>query len=352
MAKLQLGPASSDEFLNVFQWKEWHEFVGNFFNSFRQHAPEDIKDFIGNLLAQHREHAPDDIKEVVDHLTEFLGHHAPVAPVHFHEFDPPIDEGAGTLRFASPDVSFFEMAGPGFGAEFEIDEQVSAKLLPDELTENSKGFLLDKKSTIDPVDVKEFIGSLIEPFRAHAPDNVKEFFGNLTESLRRHAPDNIKEFVDRSLESLGHHEQSTTAQSYVYDTANGGVENHDTTGTAGHGKDAPVGTYDEMADFLVNGFWEWFDSVPQSWAKTDLTVNLKGMPSQDQTLGVMALALWADVTPFTFTRASGVTDITFSNTDGDPSTTKAFSHNELLGNTITSSTITIESSATFGLLPM
>ncbi len=231
---------SSNDFLNALQWDGWQEFFADFIGSFHEHAPEDIKEFIGDLIASHREHAPDGIKEFADHLTEFLGHDHAVDSAHSHELDTPDDdEAASTL---------------GSAGAISIDQAIGT-------TQNESKFWFDKIPAIDPTDVKEFIGKLIEPFREHAPDDVKEFFGNLAEALRDHAPEGLKDLVDHWIKFLGHDEQAATAHSHEFhavgDEAIGTLDFAATETTSfqttasgtstATGSAASVGTYDEMA---------------------------------------------------------------------------------------------------------
>lgn len=82
--------------------------------------------------------------------------------------------------------------------------------------------------------------------------------------------------------------------------------------------DLRTGTYDEIADYLTNGYWEWSGFVPHKWDVSPggtVTFNVTRLTSEAQTLAREAFRFWSDVANITFQEISGVADISFDDND-------------------------------------
>lgn len=78
--------------------------------------------------------------------------------------------------------------------------------------------------------------------------------------------------------------------------------------------DIEAWTTDQIAEFLVSGYWS-----ARRWSPTDLnlTYNIEGLTEGAQALAEAALQAWADVTPITFTRVTIDADFTFDDEELD-----------------------------------
>ena len=75
----------------------------------------------------------------------------------------------------------------------------------------------------------------------------------------------------------------------------------------------PVASIATLADYLVNGFWQYNNSVAHHWASNTITYNITGLNSAEQFLAQTALQAWSEVANITFVQTSGTANITFSN---------------------------------------
>ena len=77
------------------------------------------------------------------------------------------------------------------------------------------------------------------------------------------------------------------------DFGTGGLEG----GTLNAGQ--PVGTIAQLADYLVNGYWQAQGSVPHHWFSNTITYNLGNLTASEQALATAALNLWHEVANLT-----------------------------------------------------
>lgn len=102
----------------------------------------------------------------------------------------------------------------------------------------------------------------------------------------------------------------------------------------------PVGTLDAMANFLTDGFWENFGSTRRSFdltASNVITYSIEGLTAEGQQLALWAMDAWEMVANLQFQAVvSGVADITF-----DDASAGAFANSEVMGTTLTSSTVNV-----------
>src|SRR5262245_57655122 len=103
------------------------------------------------------------------------------------------------------------------------------------------------------------------------------------------------------------------------------------TGTASAGQ--PVGTTAQLADYLVNGYWQFNGTVAHHFASNTITYSLGNLTATEQTLALAALDLWDDVANITFVQTTASANINF-NHDGSM---QAFTSGFWNGSGITSS---------------
>src|SRR5437867_1429719 len=88
----------------------------------------------------------------------------------------------------------------------------------------------------------------------------------------------------------------------------------------------PVGTIAQLADFLVNGFWNsGIDGsiAPHHFDHNTITYNIDGLQTQlEKDTAQQALGLWQNVANISYVQTSGAADITFDDSDPNPKTGK------------------------------
>jgi serralysin len=86
----------------------------------------------------------------------------------------------------------------------------------------------------------------------------------------------------------------------------------DVTGlTVGAAK--PVASIAQLADYLVNGFWQYNGTIAHRFASNTITYNINALNSAEQFLAVSAMQAWHDVANINFVQTSGAANLTFSN---------------------------------------
>ena len=78
------------------------------------------------------------------------------------------------------------------------------------------------------------------------------------------------------------------------------------------GAPKPVASIATLADYLVNGFWQYNSTVSHRFASNTISYNITGLNSSEQFLAQTALQAWSEVANITFVQTSGSADITFS----------------------------------------
>ncbi|MEH2610437.1 M10 family metallopeptidase C-terminal domain-containing protein [Bradyrhizobium sp. AZCC 1693] len=75
----------------------------------------------------------------------------------------------------------------------------------------------------------------------------------------------------------------------------------------------PVASIATLADYLVNGFWQYNSTIAHHWASNTITYNINALNAAEKFLAQSALQAWSDVANITFVQTSGTANITFSN---------------------------------------
>ncbi len=87
-----------------------------------------------------------------------------------------------------------------------------------------------------------------------------------------------------------------------------------TTASASASAASLVATIPQLADYLVNGFWAYNNTIAHHWASNTITYNINGLNASEQFLALSALQAWHDVANVTFVQTSGSANITFVDT--------------------------------------
>jgi serralysin len=74
----------------------------------------------------------------------------------------------------------------------------------------------------------------------------------------------------------------------------------------------PVGTIPQLADYLINGFWQFNNTVAHHWASSTITYNISGLTPAEQFLAQSALEAWHEVANVNFVQTTGAANITFN----------------------------------------
>ncbi|WP_407151416.1 M10 family metallopeptidase C-terminal domain-containing protein [Bradyrhizobium sp. ORS 86] len=85
----------------------------------------------------------------------------------------------------------------------------------------------------------------------------------------------------------------------------------------------PVATIAQLADYLVNGFWAYNNTIAHHWASNTITFNINGLNAAEQTLALSALEAWHEVANVTFVQTSSSANITFVDTGSMAAVTNA-----------------------------
>ena len=74
----------------------------------------------------------------------------------------------------------------------------------------------------------------------------------------------------------------------------------------------PVATIPQLADYLVNGFWQYNNTIAHHFGSSTITYNINGLNANEQMLAQSALNAWHEVANLTFVQTSGAANITFT----------------------------------------
>jgi Ca2+-binding RTX toxin-like protein len=74
----------------------------------------------------------------------------------------------------------------------------------------------------------------------------------------------------------------------------------------------PVATVPQLADYLINGFWQDNGEIAHHWGSTTITYNISALNAAEQTLALAALNAWHEVANLTFVQTSGAANITYN----------------------------------------
>jgi serralysin len=78
------------------------------------------------------------------------------------------------------------------------------------------------------------------------------------------------------------------------------------------GSAKPVATIATLADYLINGFWQYNHTTAHHWASSTITYNIGGLNAAEQFLAQSALQAWHEVANVTFVQTTGAANITFN----------------------------------------
>src|SRR5207244_912914 len=83
------------------------------------------------------------------------------------------------------------------------------------------------------------------------------------------------------------------------------------TGT-GTSAGQPVGTIAQLADYLINGFWQWDGYIAHHWGSNTVTYNFGNLNAAEQALATAALNAWHDVVNITWVYAASGAQLNFN----------------------------------------
>jgi serralysin len=98
----------------------------------------------------------------------------------------------------------------------------------------------------------------------------------------------------------------------------------DTSGDTSAATAKPVATIAQLADYLVNGFWQDNRTIAHHWASHTISYNIDGLNPAEQFLAQSALKAWSEVANVTFVQFFGGTaNITFNHNGSMTAVTSA-----------------------------
>jgi len=84
------------------------------------------------------------------------------------------------------------------------------------------------------------------------------------------------------------------------------------SGEQSAGAAKPVATIPQLADYLINGFWQYNNTIAHHWASSTITYNIDGLNANEQFLAQSALNAWHEVANLNFVQTSSAANITFT----------------------------------------
>ena len=75
----------------------------------------------------------------------------------------------------------------------------------------------------------------------------------------------------------------------------------------------PVASIAQLADYLINGFWQAVGESAHRWGTSTITYNIEDLNAAEKFLAESALNAWHDVANLTFVRTTGTANITYTN---------------------------------------
>jgi serralysin len=86
----------------------------------------------------------------------------------------------------------------------------------------------------------------------------------------------------------------------------------DTASSSINSAPKPVATIPQLADYLINGFWQYDSTIAHHWPSSTISYNISGLTTAEQFLAQSALEAWHEVANVTFVQTSGAANITFN----------------------------------------
>jgi len=112
---------------------------------------------------------------------------------------------------------------------------------------------------------------------------------------------------------------------------------------AGEAPNASFVSISTLANYLINGYWEWSEyggDGPRHWADpTNISCNLEDLTAAEEAIAIQALSLWEQVCDINFTFTTGAADIDFIN-DGSGDAVTSYS---VSGTSLSNATVHISS---------
>jgi serralysin len=129
---------------------------------------------------------------------------------------------------------------------------------------------------------------------------AKKFFGQADDSV---TPD--PDFASVSPVSLADHDADSFPLAPVAAADAGST-------SSANGAPSLVATVPQLADYLINGFWQYNHTIAHHWGSSTITYNISGLNANEQMLAQSALNAWHEVANLTFVQTSGAANITFT----------------------------------------
>src|SRR3569833_2726198 len=83
-------------------------------------------------------------------------------------------------------------------------------------------------------------------------------------------------------------------------------------GTSTTSSSSTVGTIPQLADYLINGFWQYNGTIAHHWGSSTISYNINGLTTAEKALAQSALNAWHEVANVSFVQTSGAANLTFN----------------------------------------
>ncbi|MBR1244217.1 M10 family metallopeptidase C-terminal domain-containing protein [Bradyrhizobium sp. AUGA SZCCT0274] len=84
------------------------------------------------------------------------------------------------------------------------------------------------------------------------------------------------------------------------------------SGQTSAGSAKPVASISQLADYLINGFWQYNSGIAHHWGSSTITYNINGLTAAEQFLAQSAMQAWHEVANISFVQTFGAANITFT----------------------------------------
>ena len=74
----------------------------------------------------------------------------------------------------------------------------------------------------------------------------------------------------------------------------------------------PVASIPQLADYLINGFWQYNNTFAHHWSTSTISYNITGLNAAEQFLAQSAMNAWHEVANINFVQTTGAANITFN----------------------------------------
>jgi len=140
-------------------------------------------------------------------------------------------------------------------------------------------------------------------------DSSRPFFNRLEFDLGLSAT--VKGIVTAGNLPSDHSDANESAED-SFPLANPSTVDASNAGSLGANAAMQVAAIPTLANYLINGFWQYNGTIAHHWASSTITYNINGLNAAERLLAQSALNAWHEVTNLTFVQTTGAANITYT----------------------------------------